>query len=318
MIRIINACLAIGLFLVLGSAATASPTDTGEMLRDPTDGKPRKFLPATAAESQAGITRAKAIAAAVAEAMGVTFETLETDHFLIFTDWDKREHTFLKNNMERAYDAVCKQFNVSRRENVFAGKLPVYMFATQKEFQNFAKTRDGFDAGKGILGYFMPSQKDPNGHMAMWKPAVKAQTGGVKGAERDWAATLVHEFTHAFMARYRTNARLPRWLNEGIAEVVADSQFRNPMSREWTRQYFRAGQTRVGDMLKEKHVMTGDDYPVSQTMVETLVAANSKAFVAMVHSLKDGETWAEALKKHYKTDDAGFIESWKKYIMTVP
>ena len=147
MIRIINACLAIGLFLVLGSAATASPTDTGEMLRDPTDGKPRKFLPATAAESQAGITRAKAIAAAVAEAMGVTFETLDTDHFLIFTDWDKREHTFLKNNMERAYDAVCKQFNVSRRENVFAGKLPVYMFATQKEFQNFAKTRDGFDAG---------------------------------------------------------------------------------------------------------------------------------------------------------------------------
>ena len=61
------------------------------------------------------------------------------------------------------------------------------------------------------------------GHMAMWKPEVKSD---IHSAEVQWAYVLVHEFTHAFVARYRTNARIPRWLNEGIAEVIASIQYK--------------------------------------------------------------------------------------------
>src|SRR5205807_414714 len=61
--------------------------------------KVQKFTPATKEESDAAIAEAKKDATVVADKMRVHFQTLETRHFLIFTNWDEREYVFLKENV---------------------------------------------------------------------------------------------------------------------------------------------------------------------------------------------------------------------------
>ena len=70
----------------------------------------------------------------------------------------------------------------------------------------------------------------------------------------------------------------------------------------------------VNEMLNERHMMTGIDYPIAQTLVETLIAGNQKGFIALVDDVKDGMSFEEALQKHYKVDRNGYVEAWKKYI----
>ena len=68
--------------------------------------------------------------------------------------------------------------------------------------------------------------------MAMYKPDRDPSENDPDG---QFAHTLMHEFTHAFVARYRTDVRLPTWLGEGVAEIVSYRAFPRP----WIYGYVR-------------------------------------------------------------------------------
>src|SRR5690348_3280626 len=69
---------------------SAKPGQKGELLKDNSSasGAPKKFVPATKEESDAAIEDAKKFGDEVAKKLDVTFATIETPHFIIFTDWD--------------------------------------------------------------------------------------------------------------------------------------------------------------------------------------------------------------------------------------
>jgi hypothetical protein len=291
------------------------PTRTpGEMLRDANaKEKPQKFVPATKEQAATAIAAAKKKATEVEKTMGVTFGTIESPHFLIFTDWDKREYDFLRTNCEGAYEAVSRQFQIPVSENVFIGKLPVYMFTKHRDFLKYAKDLDQFDAPDTVAGYYQGNSLG-FGHMAMWKPDIAAANGDVHLAEKRWAYVLTHEFTHAFVARYRTNAFIPRWLNEGVAEVVASRQFPRPGIYPFVRD--RASKKKsIQDVFVDKGSLAGDDYPVVQTVVETMLKGNPQAFLPYFNDIKDGIKPDDALEKNYKTNLAGLEAAWRKYIV---
>jgi hypothetical protein len=286
---------------------------TGEMLRDGQQGKPQKFVAATKEQAAAAIAAAKKKGAEVEAAMGVKFGVIETSHFIIFTDWDKQEYDFLKTNCEGAYEAVSKQFEIPTRDNVFIGKLPVYMFAKKDTFRKYAKDLDnGGDLPEGVLGYYM-SYSTGIGHMAMWKPDVKAAGGDRHLAEKNWARVLTHEFTHAFVARYRTNGFIPVWLNEGLADTVANHQFPRANLYNFVRERAQARKS-LTDLFEAKGFLKGEDYPVVQTVVEAMIAGNPKAFLPYFNDIKDGMKPEEALQKEYKTDQKGLESAWRKYV----
>lgn len=304
------------------SATSADPPKsipskpTEEMLRPSGDReKPLKFLPATKEQADAAIAAAKKRGAEVETAMDVKFGTIETPHFLIFTDWNKLEYDFLKTNVEAAYEAVSRQFEIPVKENVFIGKLPIYMFAKHEVFKKFAKSLDSFDASDGVAGYYQGNSLG-FGHMAMWKPDIAAANGNVRAAERQWAYVLTHEFTHAFVARYRTNAFIPRWLNEGVAEVVAYQKFPRsyiyPLVRERAKQ-----KGSIQDFFIDKGSLLAADYHVAQTVVETMIVGNPKTFLSYFNDIKDGMKPEDALRKNYKTDLPGLEAAWRKYIKDV-
>src|SRR5688572_14859854 len=75
----------------------------------------------TPEEAAAAIVDAQQFAKDVQGKVGVTFVEVQTDHFIVFTDWDVREHPFLKKNVEAAYTAVSRQFEMSPKDNIFIG-----------------------------------------------------------------------------------------------------------------------------------------------------------------------------------------------------
>jgi hypothetical protein len=277
-----------------------------------------KYQPATPEESAAAIEDARKLAKKVSDHLGITFVEFQTDHFICFNDWDARETNFLKSNLEGAYATASKQFDIPVKENVFVGKLPIFMFARHADFTKFASDVDHFSVPNTVAGYYatMVNQEgqQSGGHMAMWKPDITGNN--VSDAERQWAYTLTHEFTHAFVARYRTNQRIPRWLNEGVAEVIANGKFPRQGVRDYARGVALSGKD-VISVFDDNNMPGGEMYPVMMTLVETLIAHDRQAFLKYFNDIKAGVDPEEALKKHFHTDHDGLVKAWKKYLTTM-
>jgi hypothetical protein len=274
-----------------------------------TDAATSPYIQATAEQEQAAMAAARRQAADVARELHLQLREVQTDHCLIFTDWDPRETSFLRVNLEGAYAAVSRQFNLSPRQNIFLGRLPVYMLKTQDEFIAFAQKVDKFSASKQVAGYYY-GRTDGIGHLVMWKPKVEGTD--IAKARRDWGYVLAHEFTHAFVARYRTNALVPAWLNEGLAEVVASSVFPRPAAIEQAKQMAQANPS-IADIFQEEHP-DGPWYPVMQTLVQTLIARDHRAFLLMFDDIKDGVPIEKALQNRYGWTEVDLERAWRQYV----
>jgi hypothetical protein len=269
---------------------------------------PVKYQKSTPDEDAKAIALFQQVGQAVGEELKIKLAEVQTQHFIIFTDWDPLEYSFLMTNCEEAYAAVSKQFDIPVRENVFVGKLPVFMFVRHEDFNRFANQIDRFAVPATWAGYYT-SHTDGSGHLVMWKPDVKKY--GAE-AEKVWAYTLTHEFTHAFVARYRSNRLIPRWLNEGLAEVIAYGRF--PLRTAHAQARAQAGRKfDFESLFDDKKFPGGEMYPVMQTMVEAMIADNRKAFIQMFDDIKDGMNPEEAMKKNYKAGYKDWEKAWRKY-----
>ncbi len=272
----------------------------------------QKFTPATPEQAEDAIKRIREQQTEIATAIKVTLVELETDHFIIFTDWDPREQAFLKKNLEEAYRVVSKQFEMSPKDNIFVGKLPVYMFSKYGDFAAFADLVDQFPVSRTTAGYYHGNSHG-FGHMAMWKPDESlTRSRDIKDAERLWAYVLVHEFTHAFLARYRSNEFVPRWLNEGIAEVIASSEFPRPGWVSYARR-MAASNLDVNAVFDDSFIPDGQYYPVMHSMVQLLVVTDRKKFINLIDDIKDGKDPEETLRTHFNTDYARFAAAWREW-----
>jgi hypothetical protein len=273
-----------------------------------------KFQPATPEQHTRAIERAKRRSAAVGRLLRVNLATVETDHFIIFTDWDSAEHQWLANQCEEAYRVVARNFDMDPKVNVFIGKLPAFMFKNQADFAAFAAEFDEFGAPRTVLGYFA-GRGDGNGHMAMWKPRVGAGINGAANladAERRWGRTLIHEFVHAYISRYRSNQRIPRWLDEGIAEVISEDVLPTPNYSHWARQMALHNQD-ISLVFDDQNMPSVEYYPVMMTLVQMLAKEDRKAFISLFNDIKDGMEPEKALIKNFKVGYDGLQLAWDKY-----
>jgi hypothetical protein len=290
---------------------TQAPARTTDP-RPTSPGTPQAFLPATPEEQAAALDRARKMHREVNENLSVELIELSSDHFIIFTDWDKREHAWLIEQCESAYRLVARQFNLSPKDNIFVGKLPMFMFSRQTDFIRYANEYDGVPAGETVAGYFS-GRTDGLGHMAMWKPRPDTSGGAAqRDAERRWGRVLVHEFVHAFVARYRTNGFIPRWLNEGLAEYIAQGVIPENNYFQIPREV--AFSDRDISILFDSNFMPGGGYyPVMMSMVKVLIEGKPKAFLPYFNDIKDGMDPEDALRKHYGVGYIDFEIGWREW-----
>ena len=134
-----------------------------------------------------------------------------------------------------------------------------------------------------------------------------------------FAVTMVHEASHAFMHNYGPPTNLPPWLNEGLADYIAERVLgdRCPTGENaeaLARQYVARNKS-IREVFKYETSPPGHFYPICQSLVQYLIQRDGDAFVAMINDLKAGVDIDKALKKHYSGMNLNILDqSWRTWV----
>ncbi len=221
---------------------------------------------------------------------------IETDHFLIFTDWTKGRRGMLGEWCEAMYAALCARFSFDASEPVFLAKCPVFCWRSKTRFMEFARRFDGYD-GTNAIGYTRSMADSGHVHIVLLRQ-------GRSEADFDrFACTLVHEGTHAFLHRLFTTRLIPHWVNEGYADLVAERVLGDRCASVenaalLARQYVRYDWPIAG-LLEHDGPIDVHQYALAHSVVRYLEGLGRPRFAAFIRSLKSGQTTTEALADQY-------------------
>lgn len=237
---------------------------------------------------------------------------IETDRFLIWTDWERRSRDRLAAWCEAMYAALCKQFELDRSGNVFLAKCPVFCWGSQARFRQFARRFDGY-AGTGAIGYTRSIESSGHVHI------VLLLQGRSKADYDRFACTLVHEGTHAFLHRLYTTRLIPHWVNEGYADLIAERVLteRCPNAEKaalLARQYVRYDWP-ISHLLGDPAPIGVHEYPLAYSVVAYLEGLDAGRFAGFIRRLKEGDTVGTALAVQYDDMTLGELEAgWRSTI----
>lgn len=233
---------------------------------------------------------------------------IETDHFLIYTTWDKRDHRALAKVCEKLYSRLCKEFDINRKHNIWSPKLPIYVFWTEREFNRFNVNCLLRPSGIRAGGYCWSRM----GVTFVVLNQVKYSQLTKAEAQQWFFELLVHETTHAFNARYLSDIKLPTWYNEGIAELMAAELVPGCRADKWWRsatRYVRDGSVDIEtnfDRFRGSRL----DYAVMQSLVRYMMFKKKKEFITFYKLLKDGMDQDDALKEAYGVTRQELVDKW--------
>ncbi len=232
----------------------------------------------------------------VQEVMGRGVALIESDHFLIWTDWEPRHRQRLKGWCESMYKALCAQFDLDPTVDVFLAKCPVFAWRQEARFKEFARRFDGY-AGTNAIGYTRSIEKSGHVHV------VVLRQGRLEADFERFAGTLVHEGTHAFMHRVYTSRLIPHWINEGYADLTAERVLgdRCPAGEKaalLARQFVRYDWP-VAQLLHSLGPIEVHQYPLAHSVVSHLEGMDRKRFAGFIKDLKGGAAVEAALSDHY-------------------
>lgn len=253
----------------------------------------------------------------VRETINQDLVLIETDHFLIWTDWNRIRRPQLAQWCEAMYRALCVQFGLDtaegqdRNEDVFLGKCPVFCFRNKARFLRFARTYD-HDNRTSITGY---TRTDPSGHVHV----VLFRRGPGDHEIDRFAGTLVHEGVHAFVHRYKRVGHISGWVGEGLADYIAEQVLgdRCPYGERAglvARQYVLRD-IPIGDLLRKTWQPQAHEYPVACSLVAFLIKRDREAFANFIADLKAGYGLEQSLHRNYDGLTFETLEAaWRKWV----
>jgi hypothetical protein len=235
--------------------------------------------------------------AKVQELIGKEVVLVESEHFLIWTDWERRHRDQLASWCESMYAALCEQFDLDLSDNVFLAKCPVFCWRSKARFMKFARLFDGY-SGTNAVGY--TRSIEANGHVHV----VLLRQGRFEADFNRFACTLVHEGTHAFVHRLHSPRLIPHWVNEGYADLMAERVLgdrcpNGENARLLARQFVRFGWP-MGSLLYGVGPIEVHQYPLAHSVVAYLEGLGRDRFAGFIEDLKSGRSVAEALATRYE------------------
>lgn len=221
-------------------------------------------------------------------------ELVETHEFLVATDILPEQVAPFVASLDSMHDFLCTLYGIPQGEPVWKGKCLVFAFTREDDFLAFE-------------GRFMQTQ--PQGvhglcHQRSDGRVVMACFRGNDPAA--FAHMLVHETSHGFNHRWLSPARIPSWLNEGLAEWVGSQVV--PGSGQIRAKEFSAFEAmRAGGRVGENFFDDARDariaplqYGVASSLVRFLVSRDRKRFAQFVQLVKEGNSAEEALADTYR------------------
>ena len=155
----------------------------------------------------------------VSRELQTNLERVETDHFVIYTNWGAIDRAGIEMKAEDAYKVMCRMFGVSEKKRLFLGKCPVFCFRREKEFRTFARVFDHHNA-KNIMAYSFMSD---TGYCHI---ATYLRSNSVADYDR-FSMAICHECCHVFLHRIDPGSPIRGWLAEGLANWTTEKALGN-------------------------------------------------------------------------------------------
>ena len=232
----------------------------------------------------------------VQEVIGEAIVLVESDHFLIWTDWEARYRDRLVGWCESMYAALCAQFDLDPADNIFLAKCPVFCWRSKTRFLRFAREFDGY-GGKDAVGYTRSIER--NGHVHV----VLLRQGRSRADFDRFACTLVHEGTHAFIHRLYASRLIPHWVNEGYADLTAERVLKDRCpageNAELLARQFVRYDWPITALLKGAGPIPVHQYALAHSVVAHLEGSGHERFAGFIKDLKTGEPVPAALAANY-------------------
>lgn len=222
---------------------------------------------------------------------GLNMKLYETEYFLFLTDIPKKQVKPYFAQLDHMNESLGRSFGFEEGHNVWRGKAVIVAFMHEAAFHTFERqvlNNNDVAGAQGICHSF------PNGRVVV---------GCVRGDSPSFfGIVLVHETAHGYIHRYRSTARVPSWINEGIADWVAGLTVRSSNAvRE--RQTTAAGRIRLtrslGGFFQREHIEPWQ-YGLASSMIGLLATRDNNQFRRFFNDIKNGYTWQESLKRHYE------------------
>ncbi|MDD4889292.1 MAG: hypothetical protein PHU85_05130 [Phycisphaerae bacterium] len=242
----------------------------------------------------------------VNEKMGTKLRSVETNHFIIFTEWPEAEDRAVSEMFESIYARLCGQFDIPTSENIYLGKLPVFAWNTRDSFVRFAKEAHRLEVRSAVMAYVSNAF---NGFQMMNCYAYSNKLL--------LELILTHECVHTFVNRYRSNMPLEGWLNEGLAEVMSGTMVPRAGSLERGRKMVAAALKGIDikALLTAGFAPpTPPQYPQATTLVDYLLRKDPSKFLTMVDKIKSGTATEASLKDAYGLDYDALETAWRRWV----
>lgn len=250
--------------------------------------------------------------AKVRDELGADIESVETEHFLIWTDWERVFRAELAESLENMFDSLRRRFSMDESQPVFLAKCPVFVFRSKKRFIEFARRFDGYDA-TGSLGYTRSIESNGHAHMALLR------SGHAPDDFDRFYCTLVHEGTHAFLHRAFSTRLIPHWVNEGLADLSADHVLGDVCHRRADANLLARAYVRndwpIETFLSFAGPIGVEHYPLACGVMDMLEQRNRDGLVDMVRRLKAGESIEASLAGAFGGATPQTVESeWRQRV----
>lgn len=234
-------------------------------------------------------------------------EPIETEHLLLYTDFDPAKAKALAASLQKQYSEASKALRYEGDEKPFANKLLVYAFSDSEQLQKFIRRVEKRLADSNDT-YTAQLKSDP-AYVAFTSPN-RSTTLETEGMFRMSAALL---------AKRAGTARIPSWVTNAFNRAVA---FRSkPAAYAAERARMRTLTARA--MLKD--ACSGDDSRDAQLLATGLIeylvyGPEGKRFAEFLSGYRVDEQnqnpdFMKALETA-KFDPMKFEKAWKRWIAT--
>ena len=236
--------------------------------------------------------QAKFIEDAKAKFPNIPFRQVETKYFSFVTDLNRAEVDGYIVYLDAMYAELCKAFGLSTEKNIWAGKCVVFAFRDEQTYLAF----------ESIVMEISPTAIASTQGLCHQFADGTVIFAGYKGTNNFFGHVLVHETSHGFVHRYMSSVRAPSWLNEGMADWLADKVVKGTKIKN--RQRKSAANVKQkgdwGDVLNIGRI-TGEQYGICSVLVEILVAKDGGKgrFKEFFDGIKEGQSPQESLKEHF-------------------
>lgn len=264
-------------------------------------GDPKRWGELSAEQMEQGTQSLVAFSKRAEKQMGIGLKLYQSERFMLLSDAEPKAIAGLSEKLTRFYRSITQVLQEDPDGNMFYGKCLVVLFNRRVDYVRFHRLMYGTDArGTGGLCHGFG---DGQVHIALFRRTSSRQTYHI----------LAHELTHACLHRYKRPARLPEWINEGLAEHIAHTLEPPPGSNPMLKSRLALqGKKGLGENFFENEPLAAWQYDVAGALTGYLIKKSRRNYPALIESIKKGQSAGDALQENYRMSPERLTLLFKK------